>query len=70
MNAVQDLAPTPAEYLTVRELAALLRYTGKHAPKTARKWLERTGVRRHYRSGRVALVKRTDVDRVLAGGAP
>lgn len=63
---VLDLAPVPLDYLTVRELAALLRYRGTSAPKSARKWIARNQVRTYFRSARGAVVKRADVDAVLA----
>lgn len=56
-------------YLTYRQLAAYLQFTGKRAPEAARKWFDRNrknGVRRVWR-GAAWLIVRADVDAVLAG---
>jgi len=50
--------------LTVTELAAMLRYTGKRPDISALKWLKRNDVRRVKR-GRSWLVRVTDVEAAL-----
>lgn len=64
-----DLARAAGEYLTTRELAAYLGYRGKRAQGAAQKFVARAGLRRYWRSARVSLVRRADVDAVLAGKA-
>lgn len=59
-------APLP-EYLTTRELADYLGYRGKRRQGAAQKFIARAGIRRYWRSARVSLVKRADVDAVVAG---
>lgn len=53
-------------YLTVKEAAEKLRYTGAHAENSARKFLWRKGIPRKRR-GKVWLVKESDVQAVLDG---
>lgn len=69
-----DLDDAPLEtlprYLTTRELAAYLNYTGKRAQGAAQKFVKRHGLRRRWRSRCVALVLRADVDAVLEGRVP
>lgn len=57
---------TSPVYMTTPELAEYLRFTGPNGYIAANKWIARNGVRRYWR-GRAALVKRSDVDAVLAG---
>lgn len=59
----------PPEFLTSRQLAAYLGYGGKTPECSANKFTQRHGLRRYWRSQRVALVRRVDVDRVLQGKA-
>lgn len=69
-----DLDDAPLEtlprYLTTRELAAYLGYTGKRAQGAAQKFVKRHGLRRRWRSQCVVLVLRADVDAVLDGRVP
>ena len=63
-----------ARYFTTRELADELRYVGANAQCSAQKFIKRHGLRRFWR-GRVVLVRRADVENVIAGrvrtdGAP
>lgn len=53
-------------YLTTRDLAAYLCYRGRRTQGAAQKFIARNGLRRYWR-GRCVLVKRSDVDAVLAG---
>ena len=53
-------------YMTTRELAEFLRYVGANAQCSAQKFIKRNGLRRYWR-GRSVLVKRADVDDVIAG---
>jgi hypothetical protein len=59
-------APLP-EYLTTRQLAEYLGYAGKRRKGAAQKFIDRKGLRRYWRSARVSMVRRADVDAVLAG---
>lgn len=66
MKPLLDLPDTADVYLTTAELADYLKYAGPHRAISAHKWIVRHGVPKHYRSERRVLVKRADVDRVLA----
>lgn len=57
---------TEPRYFTTRELADELRYVGANAQCSAQKFVKRHGLRRYWR-GRVVLVKRDDVEDVIAG---
>lgn len=66
MTPLQDLDPGPM-YMTTKALGAYLGYQGKAPHVSAHKFIARHGLRRYARSGRCVLVKRVDVDAVLAG---
>lgn len=55
-----------SRFLTTRELAIELRYAGPNAQCSAQKFIKRNGLRRYWR-GRVVLVRRADVEDVIAG---
>lgn len=65
-----DLVDPPRQalprFLTTRELAAYLRYTGKKAQNAAQAFVKRHGLPRRWR-GRCVLIARADVDAVLEG---
>lgn len=66
-----DLGDAPSEatprWLTTRQLAAYLGYTGKRAQGAAQKFVKRHWLRRRWRSQRVSLVDRLEVDAVIEG---
>ena len=66
----QKLSDQAAEspYLTMREAAEYLRYTGPHAAEACRQFLRRHGIRLLRRGGRVLLVKRSVLDAFLETG--
>lgn len=66
MRPVADLDLGPV-YLTTAELGDYLRYSGPRKHDAAHGFIVRHGLRRYRRSGRCVLVKRADVDAVLAG---
>jgi hypothetical protein len=65
----EPLFPPLPVYLTTMQLADYLGYVGQHRQCSAQKFIRRRGLRRYWRSGRVVLVKRADVDNMLAGRA-
>ena len=56
----------PSNYLTLRQAADYLGYSGKAKREAARKFVERNGVPKWWR-GRAWLVKPEDLDRALRG---
>lgn len=60
------MATSASGFLTTRELAVELRYVGPNAQCSAQKFIKRNGLRRYWR-GRAVLVKRADVEDVIAG---
>jgi hypothetical protein len=57
--------PLP-RFLTTRQLAAYLCYTGPNAQQSAQKFVKRHGLARRWR-GRCVLIARADVDAVIEG---
>jgi hypothetical protein len=57
------------ELLTLQQVGEYLAYKPKRARESARKFVERHGLRRLWR-GKAWLVKREDVDAVLEGRKP
>lgn len=69
MKPLQDLPSLDGPvFLTTKALADYLGYTGKFAVDSAQRFVARHGIRKHYRSAHCVLVRRADVDHVLATG--
>jgi hypothetical protein len=57
------------ELMTLRQVGEYLAYEPKRARESARKFVERNGLRRFWRGG-AWLVRRADVDAVIEGRRP